>query len=76
MKTRFESLTAQAEAQGCILERSHRSGGRYDLDNKKGTCAACADLNEVAETLAFDESFGALPLPTLNGETFAALVNV
>lgn len=55
--TRFARLADRARAQGCVLEKVRRDGHSYELDNNKGTCASCYDLNDVETTLA-EEAFG------------------
>jgi hypothetical protein len=60
-KSRFLSLQATAKAQGCVLERESRG---YSLtSNLTGTSTDDPrTLNDVADLLAFDPSFGGVCL--------------
>jgi hypothetical protein len=59
MRLLMKDLVAQAERQGCILERR---GTKYFVDNNNGCEAECRDLQEVADTLA-EKGFQNPPRP-------------
>lgn len=74
----FLTVQQVARSRGLILER--RDSKSYDLDNRHGTCATCATLQEVLETMRDDSSFTLPNVPCSRKKTplemLATLINL